>query len=169
MSSRLQIEQDGKQYGWAGYGRPRAGIDYIQDMCGSVILATGRLEGERTILRLVTPEAPEPKATIEQGGKRYEFDHYGSPARDVWYLNNHRKELIQSDGSFEHHRQLAIFCPVPEVPVRHTFGGIVFEETDHICPLTLGMWGLIDGRLKYWSGPGVSSMSFQVLRPVGLQ
>ena len=64
---------------------------------------------------------------IEQDGKRFEVDRYDVATRGEWYLaefSPHEGQLVFSQQ--RHSKRRAIF---KQVPTKHEFGGIVFEET----------------------------------------
>ncbi len=77
--------------------------------------------------------APEPKATIEQDGKRYEWVRYGVTVDGDYVISHSDGTMFRRGG--ESLTEYNIFRPVP---VLHRFGPpgavVVFEETGEHVP-----------------------------------
>ena len=102
---------------------------------------------------------------IEQDGKRYDFDRYDYPQHgDVFLHGNGYLRRIEPGEPLDFHFRVAVFRPVP---VRHTFGGIVFEETGDMRQPEEGEWILNNGHPQY--AAMVYLATFPILRPVRLE
>jgi hypothetical protein len=97
---------------------------------------------------------------VEQDGARYEFVGYAPANQGDWFLDHSSRTIYQ----------WALRVPSVEralfrrVPVEHTFGGVVFEETGEVRMAKEGEWTLSAVGLQYWN---VDSLcKYKILRAV---
>ena len=105
---------------------------------------------------------------FEYEGKKYEFrGEYRKPKQDESFLADNGSVFTCRTNEWAGVR--AIVHPVPK---RHTFGGVVFEETGERRPPGKGEWAfnkvagsvfcVVEGDFKY------NIITCPILRPVGL-
>lgn len=109
-----------------------------------------------------------------ENGKVYEFKGiYSNPKLGEYYLSS-RSNLGSGDvkqALADHPRQEPPLAIVARVRPRHTFGGIVFEETGEIRELNFGEWGLQQTTVPcpfFRATLDLPFPEYPVLRPVAL-
>ena len=101
-------------------------------------------------------------------GKEYEFRGlYRPPRTGDFYLDGAIGNVVEWTTAPAYYTgDRAIVHPIPPPVVRHTFGGVVFEETGEVREAAVGEWHIDTGpRVRDYHTQG----AYKILRPVAIE